>query len=303
VSAVTAEPVRTEAAMPPLRKKRRPIGVTLMGIFTVGMIVYLMSPIFVMILYGFNNIAGERQVARFTCCTLNWWKNFLAVPPLNEALKTSLEVAIPAALIATTIGALIGLVLGRYSFRGRAGINFIIFLAIAVPEIVLGSALLSMFVRYNSVRPLGSALTIGYPTILFSHIGFSIAFVAITVRARVQGLDRSLENAAQDLFATPFQAFFRVTLPLILPGIVAGFLLAFVLSLDDFVITNFVQGQTNTFPTWVFGATRLGMPPQVNVWGTLLFTAGLLAAGTNLLVGTRSNRTTTARAQARRPAP
>jgi spermidine/putrescine transport system permease protein len=298
MSAVIVEPATNETALPPLRKKRRPIGVTLMGVFTVGMIVYLMSPIFVMILYGFNNIAGERQVPEFTCCTLNWWKNFLAVPSLNEALKTSLEVAIPAALIATAIGALIGLVLGRYSFRGRAGINFIIFLAIAVPEIVLGSALLSMFVRFNSVRPLGATVGIGYNTILFSHIGFSIAFVAITVRARVQGLDRSLENAAQDLFATPFQAFFRVTLPLILPGIIAGFLLAFVLSLDDFVITNFVQGQTNTFPTWVFGATRLGMPPQVNVWGTVLFTAGLLAAGTNLLVGTRS-RTATARAQAR----
>ncbi len=125
--------------------------------------------------------------------------------------------------------------LGRYPFRGRAVTNFVIFLAIAIPEIVLASSLLSMFVLDGSVRRLGYRLTI-----LFSHIGFSIAFVAITVRARVQGLDRSLENAAQDLFATPFAAFYRVTLPLILPGIVAGFLLAFVLSLDDFVITNFV---------------------------------------------------------------
>jgi spermidine/putrescine transport system permease protein len=254
------------------------------------MIIYLASPVLVMIIYGFNDIAGERQVARFTCCTLNWWKNFLAVPPLNEAIKTSIAVAIPAALIATALGTLIGLVLGRYSFRGRGGINFVIFLAIAVPEIVLGSALLSMFVQVNQQRPGGFAVGIGYPTILFSHIGFAIAFVAITVRARVQGLDRSLENAAQDLFATPLQAFNRVTLPLIMPGIVAGFLLAFVLSLDDFVITNFVQGQTNTFPTWVYGATRLGVPPQVNVWGTILFSAGLLAAGTNLLVGTRSTR-------------
>jgi spermidine/putrescine transport system permease protein len=88
----------------------------------------------------------------------------------------------------------------------------------------------------------------------------------------------SLENAAQDLYATPRQAFFRVTMPLILPGIVAGFLLAFVLSLDDFVITNFVQGDTNTFPTWVYGAARLGVPPQVNVWGTVLFSVGVLVA-------------------------
>ena len=132
--------------------------------------------------------------------------------------------------------------------------------------------------------------SIGYGTILFSHIGFSIAFVAITVRARVQGLDRSLENAAQDLFATPFQAFMRVTLPLIMPGVVAGFLLSFVLSLDDFVITNFVGGSVNTFPTWVFGASRIGVPPQVNVWGTILFVGGLIAAGTNLVASFRTSR-------------
>ena len=110
------------------------------------------------------------------------------------------------------------------------------------------------------------------------------------MRARVQGLDRSLENAAQDLFATPFLAFFKVTLPLIMPGIVAGFLLALVLSLDDFVITNFVGGSVNTFPTWVYGASRIGVPPQVNVWGTILFLAGLLTAGLNLVGSFRSSR-------------
>ena len=287
MSAVTVERETRATDLPPLRKKRRPFGLYVMGAFTIGMILYLASPVFLMILYGFNNIQGERQVPKFTCCTLNWWKNILAVPALNESLKTSIEVAVPAALIATALGTLIGLVLGRYAFRGRGWINFVIFLAIAVPEIVLGSALLSMFVKANDI---GANITIGYTTILFSHIGFSIAFVAVTVRARVSGLDRSLENAAQDLFATPLQAFFRVTLPLILPGIVAGFLLAFVLSLDDFVITNFVQGQTNTFPTWVYGATRLGVPPQVNVWGTVLFSAGILAAAANLIVGSRSSR-------------
>ena len=128
----------------------------------------------------------------------------------------------------------------------------------------------------------------GYPTILFSHIAFSIAFVAITVRARVQGLDMTMENAAQDLFASPRVAFFKVTFPIILPGILAGFLLAFVLSLDDFVITNFVNGTTNTFPTWVFGASRLGIPPQVNVWGTVLFTVGLVTAGLQVLKARRS---------------
>ena len=159
--------------------------------------------------------------------------------------------------------------MGRYRYRGFAILMFVIFLAIAVPEIVLGSSLLTLFIAAQN-PPLG------YFTILLSHISFAIPFVAITVRARVVGMDRSLENAAQDLFATPTTAFFKVTLPLITPGIIAGALLAFVLSLDDFVITNFTSGQFKTFPIWVYGATRIGVPPQVNVIGTLLFLAGVL---------------------------
>ena len=148
---------------------------------------------------------------------------------------------------------------------------------------VLGSSLLSMFILLKWIP-------IGIVTILLSHIGFSIPFVAVTVRARVQGLDRSLEDAAQDLFANPLTAFFKVTLPLIAPAILAGFLLAFVLSLDDFVITNFVSGTTLTFPIWVYGATRIGLPPQVNVMGTLLFLTGVLAAVVNVLVQRRRAR-------------
>jgi len=277
MSAVTAPPRTLDVAElpPPIKRTpRRRWTRFILPVFTIGMILYLAFPVFVMIVYSFN-IVRERQVAQFTCCTLQWWRDILGVPELNEALKTSIFVAVFAALIATILGAFLGLVLGRYSFRGRGATNFVIFLAIAVPEIVLGASLLSMFVKFSA--PLGR------PSILFSHIAFSIAFVAITVRARVQGQDRALENAAQDLFATPRVAFFKVTFPLILPGIVAGFLLAFVLSLDDFVITNFVNGTINTFPTWVYGATRIGIPPQVNVWGTVLFMAGVFTAGLQVL--------------------
>jgi spermidine/putrescine transport system permease protein len=267
---------------PPLRTKRKRWTAYILPVFTVAMIIYLASPVFIMILFSFNDLVGERQIADFTCCTMRWWQNPFEIPELNEALKTSILVAIPASTIATVLGALIGLVLGRYRFSGRGATNFVIFLAIAIPEIVLASSLLSMFVLAKT--------PIGYGSILFSHIGFAIAFVAITVRARVQGLDRSLENAAQDLFATPFQAFMKVTMPLILPGVVAGFLLAFVLSLDDFVITNFVGGPVNTFPTWVYGATRIGMPPQVNVWGTILFLIGITTAALNLVSSFRASR-------------
>jgi spermidine/putrescine transport system permease protein len=281
MSAVTVDRGET-VDRPPMRVKRKRWTAYILPVFTIVMIVYLAFPIFIMILFSFNDLLGERQIAEFTCCTTRWWQDMFAIPALNKALRTSILVAIPASIIATILGALIGLVLGRYRFSGRAVTNFVIFLAIAIPEIVLASSLLSMFV-------LGKT-PIGYGSILFSHIGFAIAFVAITVRARVQGLDRSLENAAQDLFATPFQAFMRVTMPLILPGVVAGFLLAFVLSLDDFVITQFTGGAVDTFPVWVYGATRIGVPPQVNVWGTILFVAGLSAAGLNLVASFRATR-------------
>jgi spermidine/putrescine transport system permease protein len=294
VSAVVAPPgLEGVAELPPPVKRTPKKRITrfILPVFTLGMIVYLAFPVFVMILYSFN-IVANRQVAEFTCCTLSSWRNIHAVSELNDALITSIKVAIPAAAAATVLGTFLGLVLGRYSFRGRGATNFIIFLAIAVPEIVLGSSLLSMFVQVNNNKPAGISVDLGYPTILFSHIAFSIAFVAITVRARVQGLDMTMENAAQDLFASPRVAFFKVTFPIILPGILAGFLLAFVLSLDDFVITNFVNGTTNTFPTWVYGASRLGIPPQVNVWGTVLFLVGVTTAGFQVLRARRSETLT-----------
>jgi spermidine/putrescine transport system permease protein len=284
MSAVTMDqaPVEARGNLPPINQPHKRWTRFILPVFTFLMIFYLTSPVLVMIIFGFNDIPGERQTPRFWGFTLDWYKNALNIPGLTPALRNSLIIAPTSAIVATILGTLLGLALGRYWFRGRGITNFVIFLAIAVPEIVLGSSLLSMFVQLETIPVIGSTLAnilhLGFPTILASHIGFSIPFVAVTVRARVQGLDRSLEDAAQDLFAKPVTAFFKVTLPLIAPAILAGFLLAFVLSLDDFVITNFVSGQVQTFPIWVYGATKVGLPPQVNVIGTFLFAAGVLAA-------------------------
>jgi spermidine/putrescine transport system permease protein len=160
--------------------------------------------------------------------------------------------------------------------------NFVIFLAIASPEIVLGSSMLTMFVNARVPQ--------GFVTILLAHIMFCIAFVSITVRARVSGMDRALEEAAGDLGADPRTTFFKVTLPIILPGVIAGALLAFALSIDDYVITNFVAGSKTTFPLWVYGATRQGIPVQVNVMGTLLFTFGIMVVVAQLLVSQLKTR-------------
>jgi spermidine/putrescine transport system permease protein len=284
MSTVAAPAHRIEQRTPaPLNRPRKRWTRFILPTYTIVMIVYLASPIFVMILYAFNDVPFDRQNARFWGFTLDWWKNVLGYPGLGEAFKNSLKIAPISAAVATALGALFGLALGRYRFRGLRVVDFVIFLAIAVPEIVLGSSLLSTFVL--------ARVPLGFTTIVLSHIGFSIAFVAVTVRARVQGLDRNLEDAAQDLFASPVAAFFKVTLPLIAPALLAGFLLAFVLSLDDFVITNFVAGQETTFPLWVFGAQRIGFPPTVNVMGTILFTAGVMAAAVSVLAQRRRSTT------------
>ncbi len=274
MSAVLGAATRTDAVAgrepAPLRRPRFRKARALLGGYTGLLVLYLVSPILLMILFGFNDVPGERQQPRFWGFTLDWYRNVFADASLNEAVRNSLVVAVTAAAIATPLGTTLGLVLGRYVFRGRAAVNFVIFMGIAVPEIVLGSSLLSLFIE--------SRAPLGLFTILLSHVAFSIPFVAVTVRARVAGMDRSLEDAAQDLYATPPVAFWTVTFPLILPGITAGFLLSFVLSLDDFVISNFVSGQVQTFPIWVYGATRIGIPPTVNVYGTILFVAGVLMA-------------------------
>ncbi len=156
------------------------------------------------------------------------------------------------------------------------------FLNIAAPEIVLGAALLSFFVLINFHQ--------GLLSIFIAHVMFNIAFVAIVVRARLAGFHREIEEAAQDLYANAWETFLKVTLPLIWPGILAGALLAFALSIDDFVTTNFVAGQTVTFPLWVYGAVKVGIPPQVFVMGTAIFLAGLVVAVANIFSSRRASR-------------
>ena len=211
--------------------------------------------------------------------TTEWYGRLFELPDLTSAVSHSLLVAFLSALAAATLGTFLGLALARYRYRGRSATDFVIFLNISAPEVVLGAALASFFVSLAFPR--------GLITLFLSHTMFSIPFVAITVRARAAGLDSSLEAAAMDLGAGPIVTFLKVTLPLLFPGILAGFLLAFALSMDDFVISNFVQGPFTMFPTWVFGATRVGIPPHVFAYATLIFLAGVILAGIQLTAGRR----------------
>ncbi|MEN3539977.1 ABC transporter permease [Microbispora sp. ZYX-F-249] len=247
-------------------------------IYTWLVIAWLVLPIAVMILFGFNDTKGRYNTA-WQGFTLKWYGKLFEIGDLTQALVNSLLIAVLTMLIAGVLGSLIGLALGRYRFRGSGAMNLVMFAAISCAEIVMGASLLSLFVTL--------AVPLGFVTILISHVMFSISFVAVTVRARVMTLDASLEEAARDLGAGPWTTFRLVTLPMIFPGVLAGSMLAFALSIDDFVITNFNSGGTMTFPLWIWGATRVGLPPQVNVMGTLIFAAGVLIAVVNALVGRR----------------
>jgi len=244
-------------------------------------IVYLMLPILVMILYGFNDSSPKRVSFTWEGFTTQWYVHLFAIPDLTTAIKNSLFIATVSTIIATILGTLMGLALVRYRYRGRQSTDFVLFMNIAAPEIVLGASLLSLFVTLGVPR--------GILTIVIAHVMFNIAYVAITVRARLSGFDRSVEEAAQDLGAGPFATFTRVTLPLIWPGVLAGALLAFALSIDDFIITNFNAGSVVTFPLWVYGAVKLGIPPQVFVMGTLIFMGGAVIAVVNVLAQRRKN--------------
>jgi spermidine/putrescine transport system permease protein len=200
-------------------------------------------------------------------------------PDITGPMTNSVIVAVVATIGATILGTLIALSLTRYEFRGRGPLNLLIYVPMATPEVILGASLLSMWVTAGVQR--------GLPTILIAHVMFNISYVVVTVRARLAGFNRSLEEAAMDLGADEWTTFRKVTLPLILPGIIAAGLLAFVLSIDDYVITSFVAGQTRTFPLWVFGASRFGVPPEVNVLGTLIFVLGLVFIAVQVLAGRR----------------
>ena len=249
----------------------------LLFIYTGGAIVYLMAPVAVMILFSFNDPAGKSNFV-WQGFTLAAWLDPFGVAGLESAVMISIAIALLSTLVATALGTAIALALARHDFVGRSSTNLFIFLPMATPEIVLGASLLTLFVAIGAPP----FFPLSFITILIAHIMFNISFVVVTVRARLSGFPTHLEEAAMDLGANELTTFRKVTLPLILPGILAAALLAFSLSIDDFVITNFTSGGTVTFPMFIYAKARIGIPPQVNVIGTIIFltAVGLVAIST-----------------------
>src|SRR6188472_1851782 len=243
---------------------------------------YLLLPIAVVIVFSFNHPTGKFN---YTWQGFTWdnWRYWDGVPGIRSSIVLSLEIALLASLVATALGTAIALALVRYSFRGRASTNILIFLPLSTPEIVLGASLLTLFLNTTWV-------TFGFETILIAHIMFCISFAVVTVKARLVGFDRHLEEAAMDLGANEWRTFQKVTLPLIAPAILAALLLCFAISIDDFVVTYFNSGSRITFPLFVWGAARIGAPPQVNVIGTAIFVIALTAMLINVIFQMRRSK-------------
>jgi spermidine/putrescine transport system permease protein len=231
-------------------------------------VAYMLIPIAVIAVFSFNDPQGNFNLS-WEGFTLGYWSDPFAETDLTDALVTSLELAALSTVIATAIGTLLALALVRHRFFGRRAANILIVAPMATPEVVIGAALLSMFVYVGFAR--------GFTTLLIAHVMFSISFVVIIVRSRLIGFDRSVEDAAADLGAGPVAVLRTVTLPLLGPAIVASALLAFALSIDDFVISNFNSGTTVTFPLYIFGAAQRGIPVEVNVLATMLFAVTVAA--------------------------
>lgn len=236
-------------------------------------------PIVVMVLYSFNNAPTSRITFVWAGFTTYWYRNLTQVDGLSHAFVTSLEVAVISSVVSIVIGTPLSMALGRYRFWGKGFLSSMVFADIAAPAIVVGAASLSFFLSIN--------LDTGLLTILIAHIAFNVAYVVVVVRARLSGMDSAIEDAARDLGAGPLTTFTRVTLPLLWPALLAAGLLAFAMSIDDYVITSFVAGSTVTFPLFVYGAAKVGLPPQVLCFGTIIFFVGLLLALANGVLNRR----------------
>src|SRR6476469_6218454 len=246
-------------------------------------VAYMLIPIGAIALFSFGKTPkGKLTFTLSDGFTTEYWRHAFSLTDLNDAMLTSIKLAALATVISTVIGTLMAMALVRYEFFGRRTTNLLIILPMASPEVVIGAALLSFFIILTA--------PLGFTTLLIAHVMFCISFVVVVVRSRLIGFDRSLEEAAQDLGATPLQTFRYVTLPLLAPGVLAAALLAFALSIDDFVISNFNSGTTVTFPLYVFGVALRGIPVQVNVIATILFSVTVIAAMAVILQQRRAER-------------
>jgi spermidine/putrescine transport system permease protein len=247
-------------------RARRWLGRNALRIYAFAAFVYIFLPIAYVTVFSFNQSRKTNLIWR--AFTTDNWTNPCGAPDVCPAVVNSLKIGLVSTVVATVLGTLIAFALGRHQFRGRSSTNLLLFLPMATPEVVLAASLLTLFLNLR--------VPLGFSTIIAAHVMFCISFVVVTVKARVASLDPRLEQAAQDLYANEAQTFWRVTFPLVAPGIAGAALLAFSLSFDDFIITNFVSGEVNTFPKFVYVSAQRGIPAQAYVVGSAMFFLALI---------------------------
>ncbi|MFO7573096.1 MAG: ABC transporter permease [Gaiellaceae bacterium] len=252
-------------------------------VYALLVVAYLMLPIGVVILFSFNQPEGRFNYV-WNEFTIDNWLNWDAPIGLRHSVVTSLQIGVLATVVATALGTLIALGIVRHHFRGRGTTNVLVFLPMSTPEIVLGASLLTLFLNTSTV------IQLGFWTIFIAHVMFIISFIVVTVKARLIGFDRHLEEAAMDLGANELTTFRKVTLPLLAPAMLAAALLGFALSIDDFVITYFNAGGEQTFPVYVWGIARVSVPPQVNVVASAIFLVAIAIGLGNVFWQYRSAR-------------
>ena len=231
--------------------------------YSLAVLAFLYLPLIILALYSFND---SRINAVWTGFTLKWYQALFQNTRVLEALTNTLIIGFFSTIISTALGTTAAIALHRYRYKFKAVINGLVYLPILIPEIVMGLSLLVLFSQAH--------LPLGKPTLILAHITFCVSFVVITVGARMEGMRNDLEQAASDLYATPWQTFRYITLPLIMPGIIAGALIAFTLSIDDFVISFFVAGpNSTTLPLYIYAMVKRGISPEINALSTLMMCA------------------------------
>jgi putrescine transport system permease protein len=222
---------------------------------------FLYIPIVILVVFSFNS---SKLVTVWGGWSTHWYSSLLHNEAMKAAASVTIKVALLSATFATILGTLGALALTRYTrFRGRVPFSAMMCAPLVMPEVITGLSLLLLFVSVNFDR--------GFWTVILSHTTFTMCFVAVVVQSRLVTFDRSLEEAAMDLGATPFKTFMQVTLPVISPAVVSGWILAFTLSLDDLVLASFTSGPgANTLPMKIYSQVRLGVTPEINAICTLM---------------------------------
>jgi spermidine/putrescine transport system permease protein len=271
----------TGAAVPPGERRRSPLAWArehLLLAVTVVIFVFMLLPNAVILWMSFNKPAGRFDYV-WHQFSLDAWRNPCANSEMCHSIGLSLRIGVVATVVATVLGTMIAFAMVRHRFRARSGINALLFLPMAAPEVVMGATLAAMF--FNTIGPGG----LGFWTITIAHVMFCVSYVVVTVKSRLAGMDPTLERAAQDLYATPTQTFLKVTLPLVAPGIAAAALLAFALSVDDYIITVFTAGNLETFPMYIWGSVQRAYPAQIDVIGSLMLLCTMAVIALSQVLG------------------